>query len=65
MGLFSNLWFWYSLSRFSGFAAIFLWQSKLVFFLIKEILAPENAELTGEMVRWLIPGIILQGINFQ
>lgn len=65
MGLFSNLWFWYSRSRFSGFAEIFFWQSKLVFFLIKEILAPENAELTGEMVRWLIPGIILQGINFQ
>ena len=28
-------------------------------------IAKENAVTAGYMVRWLIPGMILQGINFQ
>lgn len=28
-------------------------------------IAEENAHMTGTMVRWMIPGMILQGINFQ
>ena len=42
----------------------------IMFFFSTEILiaisiSEENAVLTGYMVKWLIPGAILQGVNFQ
>jgi len=45
------------------FSTVMFWWCEDI--LIAIDILPENAIETAKMVRWLIPGMILQGINFQ
>lgn len=50
-------------SIFCIFSIIVFWFAEPILIFID--IAPENAHLTGKMVVGLIPGIILQTVNFQ